>query len=147
MSQATTPKPDTVGPLVGLKDFQSATVDYVYRRLYEDEDRVDRFLIADEVGLGKTLVARGVIAKAIDKLWQKDGHRIDIIYICANRDIARQNISRLNITGDREMAVASRMTLLPLHLHQLQHNRLNFVSFTPGTSFNLGQPAPKIFCR
>jgi hypothetical protein len=130
-------KPDTTHVLAGLKDFQRATVEYVYRRLYEDEDRIDRFLIADEVGLGKTLVARGVIAKAVDKMWQQKDLRIDIVYICANRDIARQNINRLNITGEREMAVATRMTLLPLYLHNLQGNRLNFVSFTPGTSFDL----------
>ena len=36
--------------------------------MYEDPDLVHRFLVADEVGLGKTLVARGVIAKAIDHL-------------------------------------------------------------------------------
>ena len=47
----------------GLKDFQRRTVDYVFGRLYTDEDRVERFLIADEVGLGKTLVARGLIAR------------------------------------------------------------------------------------
>ena len=44
-----------------LKDFQKKTVSYVFRRLYKDSDMVDRFLIADEVGLGKTLVARGII--------------------------------------------------------------------------------------
>ena len=44
----------------GLKDFQQATVnriDYLYRH----EQR--RVLVSDEVGLGKTLIARGVIAK------------------------------------------------------------------------------------
>ena len=38
-----------------VKDFQKKTVSYVFRRLYKDKDRVDRFLIADEVGLGKTI--------------------------------------------------------------------------------------------
>jgi hypothetical protein len=37
----------------GLKDFQRASVDYVFRRLYTDADPVSRFLVADEVGLGK----------------------------------------------------------------------------------------------
>lgn len=129
-------KPDTAHVLNGLKDFQRTTVDYVYHRLYEDEPCADRFLIADEVGLGKTLVARGIIARAVDKLWQKDGHRIDIVYICANQDIARQNINRLNITGE-PIANATRMTLLPLYLHDIRDRKLNFVSFTPGTSFDL----------
>ena len=47
--------------LAGLKDFQRTTVDYVFKRLYGDVS-TSRFLIADEVGLGKTLVARGIIA-------------------------------------------------------------------------------------
>ena len=130
-------KPDTIRALSGLKDFQRQTVDYVYRRLYEDEDRAKRFLVADEVGLGKTLVAKGIIAKAVENLWSRPDWRIDVIYICANADIARQNINRLNIAPEQDIAVATRMTLLPLHLHALQKKRLNFVSFTPGTSFNL----------
>ena len=61
---------ELLGPTVmaDLKDFQRATVDYVFKRMYEDPDQVHRFLVADEVGLGKTLVARGLIAKAIDHL-------------------------------------------------------------------------------
>jgi hypothetical protein len=46
---------------------------------------VDRFLVADEVGLGKTLVAKGVIACAIEKLQRTPGSsRIDVVYICSN---------------------------------------------------------------
>lgn len=130
-------KPNTSATLQNLKDFQRRTVDYVFHRLYEADDAVDRFLVADEVGLGKTLVARGIIARAIDKLWAKKGHRIDVLYICANRDIARQNINRLNISGNPDIALATRMTLLPLKVRDLQNKRLNFVSFTPETSFNL----------
>ncbi len=57
--------PDVETVLSGLKDFQRDTVDYVFRRLYLDRNPTHRFLIADEVGLGKTLVARGLIAKAV----------------------------------------------------------------------------------
>ena len=93
--------PDCNDILSHLKDFQRSTVDYVFRRLYTDDAPTRRFLVADEVGLGKTLVARGVIAKAVNHLWNK-GHRIDIIYICSNADIASQNIGRLNIFEDKE---------------------------------------------
>ena len=120
----------------GLKDFQRNTVDYVFHRLYKDEDRVNRFLISDEVGLGKTLVARGVIAKAVEELWDTV-ESVDIIYICSNADIARQNINRLNITGDRDYAIASRLTMLPIHMHNFNGKKINFISFTPGTSFDL----------
>lgn len=127
---------DTAPIMKGLKDFQRQTVEYVFRRLYLDEERVNRFLIADEVGLGKTLVAKGIIAKSIEHLWD-DVDRIDIVYICANRDIARQNINRLNVTGQQEFQLARRLTLLPLHMKRLHGNKLNFISFTPQTSFDL----------
>lgn len=129
-------KPDKDKILAGLKDFQRNTVDYIFSRLYTDDETTDRFLIADEVGLGKTLVARGIIAKAIDHLWETVD-RLDIIYICANANIARQNINRLNVTGKREFAFATRMTLLPLEINDLKKNKMNFVSFTPQTSLNL----------
>lgn len=128
-------RPDVNKILSGLKPFQRDTVEYVFDRLYRSENSSRRFLVADEVGLGKTLVARGLIAKAIDHLWDKID-RIDIVYICSNTDIARQNINRLNITGKRDFAYASRLTLLPVTLSSLNH-KLNFVSFTPGTSFEL----------
>lgn len=128
-------KPDTGKILSGLKDFQLKTVEYVYERLY-GPDPVTRFLIADEVGLGKTMVAKGVVAKAVEHLWTDQSKRIDIIYICANRDIAAQNINRLKVVDRDDIALASRLTLLPLHSHDM-NERLNFVSFTPGTSFDL----------
>lgn len=129
-------KPNSHRILCRLKDFQNKTVQYVYRRLYEDEDRVDRFLIADEVGLGKTFVARGVLALAVDRLWNQPDP-IDILYICANRDIAQQNLNRLNITDQKNLELVSRLTLLPLHTTQMQKRKINLVSFTPGTSFDL----------
>jgi tRNA C32,U32 (ribose-2'-O)-methylase TrmJ len=129
-------RPDVDQVLAGLKDFQRDTVGYVFQRLYQDPDRVSRFLIADEVGLGKTLVARGIIAKAVDYLWEKID-RIDIVYICSNQEIARQNIDRLDITADRTFQFSSRATLLPVTLQELKGNKLNFVSFTPATSFHL----------
>lgn len=129
------PRPNTQLILEGLKDFQRDTVEYVFRRLYLDNDCARRFLVADEVGLGKTLVARGVIAKTIDHLWDRTA-RIDIVYVCSNADIARQNIQRLNVTGRNDVSHASRITLLPLRLPKMD-SRLNFVSFTPGTSFDL----------
>ena len=129
-------RPDLSAIMSGLKDFQRTTVDYVFQRLYQDQDCVSRFLIADEVGLGKTLVARGLIAKAIDYLWD-DVERIDVVYICSNQEIARQNIDRLNITRQRQFQFASRATLLPISLQKLRGNKLNFVSLTPGTSFSM----------
>jgi hypothetical protein len=133
-------RPDVESALAGLKDFQCNTVHYAFERLY-DEAGSGRFLVADEVGLGKTLVAKGVIAKTIDHLWEKmDGDkrlRIDVLYICSNADIASQNIARIRVAGYEHAALATRITLLPIMVRDLRRKRLNFVSFTPGTSFNL----------
>ncbi|MCX6842874.1 MAG: helicase-related protein [candidate division WOR-3 bacterium] len=131
------PLVDVDDVLSGLKDFQRKTVDYVFRRMYLDGDRTRRFLIADEVGLGKTLVAKGVIARAIEHLEQRGVGRIDIVYICSNADIARQNIRRLNVAENVGFELADRITLLPKTLSDLEGRALNFVSFTPGTSFDL----------
>ena len=67
--------------LSSLKGFQRKTAEYVFDKLYRAEDSTRRFLIADEVGLGKTLVAAGVIAQAIDHLRENSVPRIDVIYI------------------------------------------------------------------
>lgn len=127
---------DVDSVLSTLKDFQRSTVEYVFDRMY-GEQGADRFLVADEVGLGKTLVAKGIVAKIVDALSQKPDHRIDIVYLCANRDIARQNIDRLNLFGSERVSQASRLTLLPLHLKQLRTGP-NFIAFTPATALDLG---------
>lgn len=135
--------PDTAKILSKLKDFQRKTVKYAFEQMYKRENPTRRFLVADEVGLGKTLVARGLIAKAIDHFKSKIQNgtlRYDIIYICSNAEIAKQNINRLNVIGGvdrKEFTFTSRITLLPVELKDIKNNKINFISFTPGTSFNL----------
>ena len=51
----------------GLKDFQQATVNRIDQLFKEGQKRI---LVSDEVGLGKTLIARGTIAKLA--LYQKE---------------------------------------------------------------------------
>jgi len=121
--------------LARLKDFQRRTAEYVIRRFYLDSTTTDRFLVADEVGLGKTLVARGIIARAIDIL-RANNIRIDIVYICSNVSIASQNINRLNVTGVQEFVRPTRLSLLPMHITGIRKNDINYVSLTPGTSFD-----------
>lgn len=135
--------PDTKLILAGLKDFQRATVDHVFNRMYLDNPVSRRFLIADEVGLGKTLVARGIVAKAVEHLWPR-GNRIDIVYVCSNSDIARQNINRLNIAGRRDFILPPRLTLLAAlpkspstEQRSIFHPRFNLISFTPGTALDM----------
>lgn len=134
-----------------LKDFQIDTVEYVLRRLYDDDDPTDRFLVADEVGMGKTLVARGVINGAITRLQHDDTvARIDIIYICSNADIARQNIAHLYVRDGGTKPLSTRITMLATQLRDLNRRMpdgsktVNLVAFTPGTSFDKGQRGGRV---
>ncbi|WP_067196409.1 NUDIX domain-containing protein [Microbacterium sp. XT11] len=128
----------------GLKGFQRDSVDHVIDRFYGPDAGSGRFLVADETGLGKSVIARGVIAKTIERLERDDAvERIDIVYICSNADLANQNLRRLNVTGDKHLAMATRLTLLARESHRLaEHDgdgkKVNLVSFTPGTSFKDG---------
>jgi hypothetical protein len=131
--------------LESLKDFQRATVEHVTDRLYRSPEPSRRFLVADETGLGKSVVARGVIARAIEELQDCDSvDRIDVVYVCSNADIADQNLKRLNVTGQEHLPFTSRLTMLAKHSRQLAattaaHGKpVNLVSFTPGTSFEMG---------
>lgn len=128
----------------GLKDFQRRTVDHVIGR-FHGSDPTRRFLVADETGLGKSVVARGVIAKTLERLQYDDTvDRIDVIYVCSNQDIATQNLARLKVTTGETITLTSRLTLLALHSSKLraatatEGKPVNLVAFTPGTSFDRG---------
>ena len=129
-----------------LSDFQRVTAEYVFKRLYRDTDSTKRFLVADETGLGKTHVAREVIAQTVEHLQKVDHvNRIDIVYVCSNADIAAQNIRKLNVAWSESPSFVSRLSLLitmPAMLRPNMHNGgkpTTFVAFTPATSFQLGQ--------
>ena len=102
--------------------------------------------MADETGLGKTHVAKEeVIALAVEHLQQVDHvHRIDIVYVCSNAEIAAQNIRKLNITGSESPSFATRLSLLITRPELLKPTAdgdgkpATFVAFTPATSFQFG---------
>jgi len=135
---------DSSAVLEQLRPFQRHTVDHVFDRFYGD-DPTTRFLVADETGLGKSIVARGVIARAIERL-QDDPTvgRIDVIYVCSNQDLARQNLQRLNVTGARDLQAGGRLSLLATTANGLTRDDgawskpVKLVSFTPQTSFDSG---------
>lgn len=132
-----------------LTPFQRKTVEHIIDRFYGPGGGT-RFLVADETGLGKSIVARGVIARTIEKL-EDDPRikRIDIIYVCSNTDLAQQNLSRLNVTGSDGVALTSRLTLLAKQSARLNaksrsgRKPVNLISFTPGTSFDHGNQGGK----
>lgn len=135
--------------LARLKPFQRRTVEWTFECLFPADGRPcsGRFLVADEVGLGKTLVARGVLAKTLRHLQGKVG-RVDVVYICSNADIAQQNIRRLSIpaldkAGFRSQGRLTLMPLIPLckdgtpeRASALPKTGVNFQALTPGTSLD-----------
>ena len=76
-----------------------------------------------------------MIAQAIDHLREEGVPRIDVIYICSNQAIARQNVDRIRHHLPIETKpLAERITLLPYRLDALQE--VNLITLTPATSFN-----------
>ena len=138
-------EPTRNSPTGALSDFQRATAEHAFRRLFLDQDSSRRFLVADETGLGKTHVAREVIARTLDHL-QDVEHvgRVDIVYVCSNADIAAQNIRKLNVSGSRSESFATRLSLLIMQPDVLKptvngdRKPATFVAFTPATSFQFG---------
>lgn len=131
--------------LASLKPFQRATVDHAFRRLWTDEDPVSRFLVADEVGLGKTLIAKGVAARAISHLRQTTDRTVTIVYICSNSQIAGQNLERLReLTGGQAQTNADRITMLPQTMGSASPGGVDLIAFTPGTSLRLGDATGRV---
>ena len=75
----------------GLKDFQVATVNRI-DHLYRNGQR--RVLVSDEVGLGKTLIARGTVAKMAKLRREENDNLFKVVYICSNSAIADQNLQK-----------------------------------------------------
>ena len=124
--------------MVGLRDFQRDTAHYVFSRMFGDgANATSRFLVADEVGLGKTLVARGVIAQIIEHLQAAGDRRIDVVYVASNTAIAAQNLRKLAPTGVEVEHHTDRLSLLPFNLDNLGKRDVNLVALTPRTSMDL----------
>ena len=127
--------------LAELKDFQRRTARWAFQRMFADRDPAIRFLVADEVGLGKTHVAKGVIAQVIDHLRRTGDARHDIIYVCSNAAIARQNVRKLTPEGIEPLEDVGRLTMLPLaELDDGDDGQtgVNLLAITPGTSLKFG---------
>ncbi|MYH43433.1 MAG: hypothetical protein F4017_05045 [Acidimicrobiaceae bacterium] len=133
---------DVEAVLADLKDFQHRTAVWAFDRMFDETDPAVRFLVADEVGLGKTHVAKGVIAKVIDYLGQTGDERHDIVYVCSNMAIASQNVRKLAPGGVKPIEGVRRLTMLPLaQLDEGDDTRrgINLLAITPATSLQFGR--------
>lgn len=127
--------------LTGLKDFQAETVGRVVELFNSGQNRVT---VADEVGLGKTLIAKGVIAKLMKQAYEQGRSSFKVIYICSNLHIAGQNIKKLKICKEVHIENDSDTRLSMQHIKAYSRDEVDNMDFqmqitplTPQTSFNM----------
>lgn len=76
--------------------FQEKGADQIYQRLFSGKEGKKRFLLADEVGLGKTITAANVIERILENNLENNPPAVTRIgYICSNLDLAQENKEKL----------------------------------------------------
>lgn len=128
-----------------LKDFQKATVEHIVNIFKSKKQR--RVLLSDEVGLGKTIVSKGVI-QAVGELSDEygiwDDNTYHVVYICSNANIVKQNTENLGIEDVMnidESRLSMQHFIVAKKVKELQKSKKSkpriLIPLTPGTSFNL----------
>lgn len=115
------------------KPFQQATVAAATKAL-TGANPLRRFLVADEVGLGKTVVARDVLAAIARK-----ARKFTIYYISSGHKVADQNKVELlrfldEDDADDALSKIDRVGLIPFE--EKRAGSLRLYAFTPHTSFS-----------
>lgn len=117
------------------KGFQLATAKAALETLTRKEGP-RRFLVADEVGLGKTVVARTIISELITRRRRP----LVVFYVSSNLNIAHQNRAKLLelLPTEEEQkeasAAADRLTLAANPRNRPKHQKLHLYTLTPDTS-------------
>ena len=143
---------------MSIMDFQEATAQrilHIFRDL-----KHNRVLLADEVGLGKTYVAKRVIS--LVREWHKSfDDFFKVVYVCSNANIAEQNIEKLGVDKlevDKKVNI-SQYRLSMQHLFITKANREirdkaahgkmpeSIIPLTPSTSFRLNSSQGTVYER
>lgn len=121
------------------KDFQLATANRILEVFQGGQKRV---LLADEVGLGKTVVASKVI-KLVGEWHRTDPDILDdhfkVVYVCSNANIANQNAHTLGVDDTLDIS-ESRLSMQHLSIYQKagkDHAYEQLIPLTPSTSFSM----------
>ena len=125
-----------------LKDFQRETVNRIEYLFRNGQSRV---LVADEVGLGKTLIARGTVVKTARMRLEEGDDLFKVVYICSNQNIANQNIRKLKVHSGTSIGNVSETRLSMQHLNITEQERdenirkgyIQLIPLTPDTSFRM----------
>ncbi len=128
------------------KDFQIASAKHIVDLFNKGQNRV---LLSDEVGLGKTTVAKTVVGFVRDEYRNKTSDKnacFKVVYVCSNLNIAKQNIGNLGIDTDGGFDIAnSRLSMLHLSIYNDRINKQKdptrkteqIIPLTPATSLQL----------
>jgi hypothetical protein len=117
------------------KAFQLATINAAWKQLTSTEGP-RRFMVADEVGLGKTIVAQGIVRQFLDT---QSARPIVVFYVCGSLPLASQNSKKLlEVLPNAEerlqaRSAVDRLTMIPL-MKPLTSRHLHLYPITPGTS-------------
>ena len=122
-----------------LAAFQKCTVEVASEALVGPGTR--RFLVADEVGLGKTVIARAIVQRL-----RASRKRLNVMYLCPSLEIAGQNrpkfVSLTGIAAEEYEPGGDRLALVPGKLPQ-EGEGFRIFAFTPETSLPSWKPGPR----
>lgn len=139
---------------MGTYNFQQTTADRIaeiFRKATVGENNEEkltggqrRVLLADEVGLGKTIVAREVISRVREMRKQVGDEMFRVVYVCSNMQIVRQNIANLGVKENLDVS-ESRLSMQHLIIAKkdMELKRSTpgnmpemLIPLTPATSFS-----------
>lgn len=121
-----------------LKEFQKATVRRVLKRFVDEGQK--RMLVADEVGMGKTKVAKSVLIGLLKEHLRHKNKPFRCVYVCNNAAVARKNIGELTEGLDiAEKANFDRLSMAAKQIASMKNDDkiLQLIPLTPSTSFTI----------
>lgn len=112
------------------KDFQEETAQHIVDLFNSGKNRV---LLADEVGLGKTIVSRRVV-----ELMKQNAESFKVIYVCSNQNIISQNAEKLGIEKVNVLKLSeSRLSTQHRTLYEKKNQKEYLIPITPSTSLDV----------
>lgn len=121
-----------------LERFQENTVEVAVEALTR-KGGSHRFLIADEVGLGKTVSAKAIAAE----LQRRKGGSLNVVYVCPNLDIASQNLAKLTALQPDWPSPEDRLSLVLREKPSRHGTSFRIYSYTPDTSLPGWKPGQR----